>query len=1241
MTSPTNTTDRARELLERLARERILILDGAMGTMVQRWKLEEPDYRGARFAAHAKDVKGNNDLLVLTRPDIITDIHAQYLAAGSDIIETNTFAATTVAQADYALEPIAYELNVEAARLARAACARFSTPDKPRFVAGSIGPMNRALSMSPKVDDPSFRSVTFAEVRDAYAEQVRGLLDGGSDLLLVETIFDTLNAKAALLAIEEIFAQRGIRVPVMISVTITDRSGRTLSGQTVDAFWTSVAHARPLSVGVNCALGAKEMRPYIAELAQLSDAYISCYPNAGLPNAMGEYDETPAETAALLRGFADDGLVNIVGGCCGTTPAHIRAIAESLADARPHEPHGRPKAYSYFSGLETLTIRPETNFLMVGERTNVTGSARFRNLIKKGDFATALEVALDQVRGGANILDVNMDEGLLDSEQAMVTFLNLIATEPEIARIPIMIDSSKWSVLEAGLGCVQGKAIVNSISLKEGEADFLDKAAIVKRFGAGVVVMAFDEQGQADTVARKVAICERAYALLTGRLAFDPYDIIFDPNILAIATGMEEHAAYAVNFIEATRLIKARCPGARVSGGVSNLSFAFRGNDHVREAMNSVFLYHAIRAGMDMGIVNAGQLVVYDEIAPELRTLVEDVVLDRRRDATERLVAHAEKVKGGGAKRAQDLAWREQPVAARLAHSLVHGLVDFIDADVEEARQALGRPIRVIEGPLMDGMKIVGDLFGAGKMFLPQVVKSARVMKKAVAYLEPFMAAEKEAGDGASASSQGKVLLATVKGDVHDIGKNIVGIVLACNGYEIVDLGVMVPTATILDEAQKVGADLVGVSGLITPSLDEMVGVAREMQRRGMTQPLLIGGATTSRQHTAVRIAEQYAQPVVHVLDASRAAGVAAALLDARQRPEFDRRNREEQAMLRALFARKNEKPMVPLALARANRTRIEWRKDDLPAPAWTGARRVEDVSIAALIPYIDWTFFFTAWQLVGRYPAILEHPEQGPVARELLANAQAMLERIVREKRITPRAVWGLFPAASDGDDVVLYEDEARTRELARFPMLRQQGVKSDDEPHRSLADYVAPRERGLHDHVGAFVVTAGLGLDGLVKELEAQHDDYGALVAKALADRLAEAFAELLHERARREWGHGEEPPLPPEALLAEQFRGIRPAFGYPACPEHTPKRALWSLLAADEIGVTLTESLAMLPAASVSGLYFAHPQARYFMVGRIDRDQVEDYAKRAGMSVAEAERWLSPQLGYDPARPAVGGD
>ena len=1233
MSTPTKTTDRASHLLERLAKQRILVLDGAMGSMVQRWKLTEEDFRGARFAGHGKDVKGNNDLLVLTRPDVIADIHEQYLAAGSDLIETNTFASTTVAQADYDLQSIAYELNVEAAKLARASAAKFSTSEKPRFVAGSIGPMNRALSMSPKVDDPAFRPVTFDEVRASYAEQVRGLLDGGADILLVETIFDTLNAKAALLAIEELFAERGIHVPVMISVTITDRSGRTLSGQTVDAFWTSVAHAKPLSVGVNCALGAKEMRPYIAELAQLSDAYISCYPNAGLPNAMGEYDETPAETAALLRGFADDGLVNIVGGCCGTTPEHIRAISESLAGARPHEPHGRPKAYSYFSGLETLTIRPESNFLMVGERTNVTGSAKFRNLIKKGDFTTALEVALDQVRGGANILDVNMDEGLLDSERAMVTFLNIIATEPEIARIPIMIDSSKWSVLEAGLGCVQGKAIVNSISLKEGEADFLHKASIVKRYGAGAVVMAFDEQGQADTVERKVAICERAYRLLTERIGFDPHDIIFDPNILAIATGMEEHAGYAVNFIEATTRIKERCPGARISGGVSNLSFSFRGNDHVREAMNSVFLFHAIRAGMDMGIVNAGQLVVYDEIDPVLRELVEDVVLNRRADATERLVAHAEKVKGGGTKRELDLAWREQPVGKRLAHALVHGFVDFIDTDVEEARQALGRSLLVIEGPLMDGMKVVGDLFGAGKMFLPQVVKSARVMKRAVAYLEPFMTAEKEASGGSGPTSQGKILLATVKGDVHDIGKNIVGIVLACNNYEVIDLGVMVPTTTILDEAAKQGVDLVGVSGLITPSLDEMVGVAREMKRRGMTQPLLIGGATTSRQHTAVRIAHEYEHPVVHVLDASRAAGVASALLDERQRAAFDGKNREEQQMLRTLFARKNEKPMVPIALARENRTRIEWRAEDVPQPAWLGVRQLE-VPLEELVPYIDWTFFFTAWELVGRFPAILEHPEQGAVARELYANARTLLERIVREKLFTARAAYGFFAANAHGDDVVLYADETRAEELARFPMLRQQGVKSDDEPHRSLADFVAPQATGLRDHVGAFVVTTGLGVDALVRAFEAEHDDYSAILAKALADRLAEAFAEYLHERARREWGYGEAQKLTSEELMGEKYRGIRPAFGYPACPDHTPKRALFTLLDAHAAGVTLTESLAMSPAASVSGLYFAHPEARYFMVGRLDRDQVEDYARRTGMSVAETERWLAQQLGYEPS-------
>ena len=1238
MSHKPNSTDRVTQLLERLARERILMLDGAMGTMVQRYQLEESDYRGARFANHVKDVKGNNDLLVLTRPDVITSIHEQYLAAGSDIIETNTFASTTVAQADYDLQSIVYELNVEASKLARAAADKYSTPDKPRFVAGSIGPMNRALSMSPKVDDPSFRPVSFDEVRISYAEQIRGLLDGGSDILLVETIFDTLNAKAALLAIEEIFAERGIHVPVMISVTITDRSGRTLSGQTVDAFWTSVAHAKPLSVGVNCALGAKDMRPYIAELAQIADTYISCYPNAGLPNAMGEYDETPDETAALLRGFADDGFVNLVGGCCGTSPAHIKAISDLLADAKPHEPRGRSKEFSYFSGLETLAIRPDANFMMIGERTNVTGSARFRNLIKKGDYTTALEVALDQVRGGANILDVNMDEGLLDSEHAMVTFLNIIATEPEIARIPIMIDSSKWSVLEAGLGCVQGKAIVNSISLKEGEADFLHKAAIVKRFGAGAVVMAFDEQGQADTVERKVAICDRAFKLLTERLDFDPYDIIFDPNILAIATGMEEHAPYAVNFIEATTLIKARCPGSRISGGVSNLSFSFRGNDHVREAMNSVFLYHAIRAGMDMGIVNAGQLVVYDDIAPELRELIEDVVLNRRADATERLVAYAEKVKGGGAKRELDLAWRDQPVGKRLAHALVNGLVDFIDADVEEARQSLGRPINVIEGPLMDGMKVVGDLFGAGKMFLPQVVKSARVMKKAVAFLEPFMAAEKEAAGGSGPTSQGKVLLATVKGDVHDIGKNIVGIVLACNGYEIVDLGVMVPTTTILDEATKIGADIVGVSGLITPSLDEMVGVAREMKRRGMTQPLLIGGATTSRQHTAVRIAHEYEHPVVHVLDASRAAGVASALLDAKQRPAFDRKNRDEQQMLRTLFARKNAKPMVPIALARENRTRIDWREGDLSQPSELGAQHLASFSLEQLIPYIDWTFFFTAWELVGKFPAILQHPEQGAVARELYDNARTLLDRIVKEKILTASAVYGFFPANAEGDDVVLYTDETRAQELMRFPMLRQQGVKNDDEPHRSLADYVAPRETGLADHIGAFVVTTGTGLDALVRELEAEHDDYSAILAKALADRLAEAFAELLHERARREWGYGDPHKLSSEELMGEKYRGIRPAFGYPACPDHTPKRALFELLDAGVAGVTLTESLAMLPAASVSGLYFAHPSSRYFMVGRIDRDQVEDYARRTGMSIADTERWLSQQLGYDPSKPAV---
>ncbi len=1228
------SADTHKVLTDLLAR-RILVLDGAMGTMIQRHELGEADYRGTRFASHPHDLKGNSDLLVLTRPDVIGGIHREYLAAGADLIETNTFTGTSIAQADYHLESIVYDLNVEAARIAKEAAAEWSdrTPDKPRFVAGSIGPTNRTLSISPRVDDPSFRAVTFDQVRESYAEQIRGLMDGGVDVLLAETAFDTLNLKACIVAMEEVFAATGRRLPVMLSVTITDRSGRTLSGQTIDAFWTSVAHARPLSVGINCALGAREMRPYLAELAELAHVYISCYPNAGLPNAFGEYDELPGMTGELLGEFARAGLANILGGCCGTTPDHVRAIAEAVAELPPRKLPDAPEPFSRYSGLETLTIRPDTNFLMVGERTNVTGSARFAELIKKGDYGTALEVALDQVRNGANILDVNMDEGMLDSEQAMTTFLNLVATEPEIARIPIMIDSSKWSVLEAGLKCVQGKGIVNSISLKEGEADFLHKARLVRRYGAGVVVMAFDEQGQAETVERKVSICQRAYKLLTEVVGMDPKDLVFDPNILAIATGIEEHAEFAKSFIEATRIIKATCPGVKVSGGVSNLSFSFRGNNLVREAMHSAFLFHAIKAGMDMGIVNAGQLAVYEEIPAELLERVLDVIMNRRPDATERLVELAEQVKGKGKKKELDLAWREAPVEQRLAHALVQGVVDFIEQDVEEARQKYERPLKIIEGPLMDGMKIVGDLFGAGKMFLPQVVKSARAMKRAVAYLLPFM--EKEKAEGGGGAAQAKVLLATVKGDVHDIGKNIVGVVLGCNNYEVIDLGVMVPCETILRTAVEQKVDAIGLSGLITPSLDEMAHVAREMQRQGFKLPLLIGGATTSRQHTAVKIAPEYAEPTVHVLDASRAVAAVASFVDAAQRPDADRKNREEQTRLRELHGQKQRKPLLPLATANDNRLRVEWRGDDVARPSFTGRRVLEAYPLAEIARYIDWTFFFTAWDLTGKFPQILEHPQQGEAARDLYAAAQRLLARIIDEKLLTANAVYGLWPASGDGNDVVLWQDEARRVERCRFPMLRQQQVKTEDKPYLALADFVAPAASGLADHVGAFAVTAGVGADALAQRFQAELDDYSSILVKALADRLAEAFAELLHQRVRREWGYGEREELTSEDLVAERYRGIRPAFGYPACPDHSEKRKLFELLGAREVGLELTEHCAMTPAASVSGLYFAHPQARYFNVGKIDRDQVEDYARRKGMTVGEVERWLGPSLGYDPVR------
>ncbi|MFO0690213.1 MAG: methionine synthase [Myxococcota bacterium] len=1226
------------ETLQRLLRERILVLDGAMGSMIQGYKLEERDFRGELFKDHPRDLKGDNELLCLTRPDVIREIHDLYFDAGADIAETNTFGSNAISQADYGLEGTVRELNLASARIARESADAFTAkdPSKPRFVAGAIGPTPKTLSISPDVNDPAARSITFDELRAAYREQVEALLDGDVDLLLVETIFDTLNAKAALVAIDEVFEARGEKLPVMISVAITDASARTLSGQTIDAFWRSVAHANPLSVGVNCSLGAAEMRPHVAEFARIARCHVSSYPNAGLPNAFGEYDEAPAKTGELVGEFATSGLVNIVGGCCGTTPPHIRAIAEAVKGVAPRplpadEVPARERT-TFFSGLETLPIRHDSNFQMIGERTNVTGSAKFRKLIEAGDYDKALEVALDQVRGGANLLDVNMDEGMLDSEAAMTRFLNLIASEPEVARIPIMIDSSKWSVIEAGLRCVQGKAVVNSISLKEGEADFLEKARIVRRYGAGVVVMAFDEVGQADTTERKVAICERAYKLLVEKVGFPPEDIIFDPNILAIATGIEEHADYAKNFIEAARQIRERCPGAHVSGGVSNLSFSFRGNDRVREAIHSAFLYHATRAGMDMGIVNAGQLELYEDIPKDLLERVEDILFNRRPDATERMVEFAERVKGAGKQREVDLAWRDAPVEERLAHALVHGIVDFIDADTEEARQKLGRPIDVIEGPLMDGMRVVGDLFGAGKMFLPQVVKSARSMKKAVAYLEPYLAAEKVEGQ-----ARGKVVMATVKGDVHDIGKNIVGVVLGCNNYDVVDLGVMVPASKILDTAIAEKADLVGLSGLITPSLDEMASVAKEMERRGMKVPLLIGGATTSRQHTAVKIAPHYGEPVIHVLDASRSVNVVSDLLSSERKAAFVAGIRDEQEKLRALHAGRQEKPMLPLVDARANAERLDFGPAKrAPRPSFLGRRVVDDVSLEDLVPYIDWTFFFSAWDLAGKFPKILDDPKIGAAARDLYENGRRLLDEIVAKRWLTPRAVYGFWPARSVGDDIVLYEGEDLARERVRFPMLRQQAVQPEGKPNRALSDFVAPKAAGradgdTPDYLGAFAVTSGGETDAIAQRFQKDHDDYRSILMKALADRLAEAFAELLHARARKDWGYGADERLSNEDLIAERYRGIRPAFGYPACPDHLPKRRLFDLLAAPEVGITLTETCAMMPAASVSGLYFAHPDARYFTVGRIARDQVEDYAARMGIPPDEAERWLASNLGY----------
>jgi 5-methyltetrahydrofolate--homocysteine methyltransferase len=1219
-----------RSRLEQLLARRILVLDGAMGTMIQRHKLTEEDFRGERFKTHPRELRGDNDMLVLTRPDVILGIHEQYLEAGADIIETNSFSGTTIAQADYGFESYVYELNVEAARLARRAADKWASSDKPRFVAGAIGPTNKTLSISPDVNDPAFRAVTFDQMKEAFGQQIRALIDGRVDVLLIETIIDTLSAKAALVAAAEIDPDGS--VPLIVSATITDRSGRTLSGQTIDAFWVSVMHARPLAVGINCALGAREMRPYLAELSRAATTFVSCYPNAGLPNAFGQYDQHAPETGELLEEFATSGFVNIVGGCCGTTPDHIRAIAERVAGVAPRRiptANGNPSfasRHTQFAGLEVLPIRPDSNFQMIGERTNVTGSARFRKLIKEERFTEAVDVALEQVRGGANLIDVNMDEGMLDSERAMTHFLNLIATEPEIARLPIMIDSSKWSVLEAGLKCVQGKPVVNSISLKEGEEDFLKKARRVQQFGAGVVVMAFDETGQADTIARKVEICKRAYRLLTETLAFDPTDIIFDPNILAIATGLEEHNEYAINFIEACRQIKAACPGVNFSGGISNLSFSFRGNDVVREAIHSAFLFHAIKAGLNMGIVNAGQLVVYEDIPKDLLEHVEDIIFNRRPDATERMVQFAGSVKGSGTKREIDLAWRDASVEQRLSHALVHGVLDFLEPDLEEARQNYTRPLEIIEGPLMDGMKVVGDLFGAGKMFLPQVVKSARAMKKAVAYLMPYMEAEK-ARAGAQARSQGKVLLATVKGDVHDIGKNIVGVVLGCNNYDVIDLGVMVPADKILKTAIDEKVDMVGLSGLITPSLDEMVFVAGEMERRGFTLPLLIGGATTSRQHTAVKIAPAYEKVTVHVLDASRAVEVVSTLMSPDKATGFDRENKAKQAEIRAQYAGRGRRPLLSYAEARANAPTLDWV--DVPKPSFIGRKLLDDEPLADIASYIDWTLFFSTWELKGSFPAILEHPRYGAAATELFEHAQELLGRIVESRLLRARGAYGFWPAASDGDDIIVYADDSRTRELLRFNMLRQQEALPSGQPNRSLADFIAPRSSGVADYLGAFAVTAGLGADELVRRYERQHDDYRAIMVKALADRLAEAFAEYLHARVRREWGYGANEVLTNDDLIAEKYRGIRPAFGYPACPDHTEKIKLFDLLGAERAGIKLTESCAMLPAASVSGLYLSHPQARYFMLGRIGRDQLEHYASRKSQGVDATARWLAEHL------------
>ena len=1224
------------ERLRRLLDERIVLLDGAMGTMIQQHKLDERSFRGERFRDAARDLAGNNDILTLTRPQLIADIHRVYLEAGADIIETNTFNSNAVSQADYGTQALVPELNYRGARLARELADAFALEHgRPVFVAGALGPTSRMSSLSPDVNDPGYRAVNFDELAGTYLDACRGLLTGGADLLLIETVIDTLNAKAALFAAAKLFEETGIRVPIIVSGTITDASGRILSGQTAEAFWSSIRHAAPLAVGLNCALGGQQLRPYVEELSRVADTYVCAYPNAGLPNAFGEYEETAEMTAEVLEEYAASGLVNLIGGCCGTTPAHIRLLKQAL-DGKTRRAIPVLPAKCRLAGLEPLNIDAATLFVNVGERTNVTGSAKFRKLIEAGDYAAGLEVARQQVEAGAQAIDVNMDEGMLDSEAAMVRFLHLVAAEPDIARVPVMIDSSKWSVIEAGLKCVQGKAIVNSISLKEGEEPFIEHARTIHRYGAAVVVMAFDEQGQADTIERKVAICERAHRILTQQVGFAATDIIFDPNIFAVATGIEEHNGYALAFIEATREIKRRLPGVLVSGGVSNVSFSFRGNDPVREAMHSVFLYHAIAAGMDMGIVNAGQLAIYAQIAPELREAVEDVILNRRPDATDRLLELAGRYKdsGQGPRAREDLEWRTLPVAKRLEHALVKGIDDYIVADTEEARQSFAQPLQVIEGPLMDGMNIVGDLFGSGKMFLPQVVKSARVMKRAVGYLVPFIEEEKERG-GATPRANGLIVLATVKGDVHDIGKNIVGVVLQCNNFRVIDLGVMVPCEKILETARREGADFIGLSGLITPSLDEMVHVAHEMQRQGFELPLLIGGATTSPAHTSVKIAPQYPPGVVYVKDASRSVSVCQTLVAPAQRADYLQKVSEDHVRRREQHAGKKLKaPQLSLAQARANRRALDWSRHTPASPRVPGVQVFDNYPLKELLGYIDWMPFFNAWEFAGKFPDVLTDKVVGEAASNLYADARQMLKSLIAERWLTVRAVLGFFPASSSGDDVDIYTDEARQEVLLRLSFLRQQKGKAAGQPHECLADYIAPAVSGLKDYLGAFAVTAGIGIEPHLERFERAHDDYSSIMLKALADRLAEAAAEHFHERVRREqWGYAARERLTNEQLIDEEYQGIRPAPGYPACPDHTEKAKLWQLLDVERrTGIRLTESYAMYPTAAVSGWYFSHPEARYFAIGKIDRDQVADYAHRKALTVAEVERWLAPNLGYE---------